>query len=268
MGVKTIITLEKLNTLFTSYNFIKISSTTTGIMDTTYIVFTKQNSYILKHYERDIENKIIKDAKLLDELKSNSLNVSRLLDSYNGWYIYERLLGDEPKNIKTFHIQALARFLSKMHKLTYKKSLDSNFINYQELNMMLTYLKRKNYINYKKFINLKDIGYKNDGIIHGDIFKDNTVFYNSTIGVFDFSDSGDGSFIFDAGITLFGFKISIKKQLYLNLFLNSYNQRAKKRFTKKDLLEAMKIASDFYGLKRVFRYNLTHEKFNNQSIKF
>ncbi len=73
MGVKTEITLSELNLLFPSYGFTKISPTASGIIDTTYIVHTKTNGYILKRYERDIPHKIILDIRLLNNLKSVGL---------------------------------------------------------------------------------------------------------------------------------------------------------------------------------------------------
>ena len=38
----------------------------------------------------------------------------------NGWYIYEKLQGEQPNNVKSYHIQALGRFLAKMHRETSK----------------------------------------------------------------------------------------------------------------------------------------------------
>jgi len=40
MGVTTSIFLGELNKLFPSYNFVKLIPTTSGIIDTTYIVYT------------------------------------------------------------------------------------------------------------------------------------------------------------------------------------------------------------------------------------
>ena len=250
MGVKTNITLTKLNQLFLGYDFLKIIPTTTGIMDTTYIVDTKTDSYILKHYERDITIKVIKDAKLLDELRGVGLNVSVLLDEKDGWYIYSKLKGCEPRQIKSFHIQALARFLAKMHNYTHSKTLNHTFAKQQEIKKMLKIIQKYNFYNFKKYSSLQNITFKKDGIIHGDIFKDNTVFENFKIGVFDFSDSGDGSFTFDAGIALFGFGIDAKNRFLTKLFLNTYNQHTIKKLTFKELQNHIKIASDFYGLKR------------------
>ena len=110
MGVKTVISLDELNKMFPSYNFIRLTPTVSGIIDTTYIAHTKTKEYILKRYERDIEHKIIQDIKLLNKLKSAGLNVPTCIDEKNGWYIYEKLQGEQPNNVKSYHIQALGRF--------------------------------------------------------------------------------------------------------------------------------------------------------------
>ncbi len=251
MGVKTDITLTRLNELFPNYHFITLIPTKNGIIDTTYIATTKNKSYILKHYERDIKTKVIKDAKLLDNLFKYGLNVSRLLDISNGWYIYEKLKGKEISKIDIYHIKELARFLSQMHRYNHKKTIGTNFIQPDEIKMMLNFVKLKNYFKYKKFSKLKNISLKKDGIIHGDIFKDNAVFENYKIGVFDFSDCGDGEFLFDVGVTLFGF--GINKKLYIQIFINTYNQQAPKKLSYKDVIYGFEIASDFYNLKRFFR---------------
>jgi len=56
MGVKTTITLKELNELFPTYHFTELTPTTSGIIDTTYIVHAGTTGYILKKYERDIPN--------------------------------------------------------------------------------------------------------------------------------------------------------------------------------------------------------------------
>ena len=133
MGVKSYISLKELNNIFKSYNFISLIPTSSGIMDTTYIANTQNNSYILKKYERDLKATIISNAKVLHQLKSIGLNVSVLLDAEKNWYIYEKLDGKEPKLIKTTHIQSLARFLAKMHNFTNKKSLEVDFIQKNDI---------------------------------------------------------------------------------------------------------------------------------------
>ena len=113
MGVITKITPKEVNKLFPSYNCVKLIPTSSGIIDTTYIMQTKTSSYILKKYERDIKEKIKQDIKLLKTLKDSGLNVPVCIDNVDDWYVYEKLQGKQVNVVKTFHIQELARFLAK-----------------------------------------------------------------------------------------------------------------------------------------------------------
>ncbi|MEA3330540.1 MAG: phosphotransferase [Campylobacterota bacterium] len=253
MGVKTLITLDEVNKLFDSYNFKNLKPTSSGIIDTTYIV----DNFILKKYERDIKTKIDEDIKLLSELKAVGLSVPTCQDRNGEWYLYEKLQGEEPNNIKSYHIQAVARFLAKFHSFTYKKSSNSNLIDQDEITSLLNYTKSNFFGYYKRLQFLKKYNIKNDGLIHGDIFKDNTLFLDSKIGVFDFIDSADGSFNFECGVALVGFGIKKNRNFFINLFLHTYNQHAPKKIEKKELLEGMDMACGFYALKRIYRYKNT-----------
>ena len=117
--------------------------------------------------------------------------------------------------------------------------------------------KRDFYVFYKKISFLKSIDIEIDGVIHGDIFKDNTVFQNYKIGVFDFIDGGEGSFAFDIAVALVGFDVDKKYRYFSHIFLKTYNQTAPKKILQKKLDENIKIAKAFYALKRVQRYNNT-----------
>lgn len=252
MGVKTQIDLDGLNGIFTNHHFTKLLPTKNGIMDTTYIVYEGKNSYILKHYERDDVKKVDLDTDVLKMLKGGGLNVPTLLESKDGWYIYERLRGAMPKQTQLYHIKVLADFLSQMHNATSQKSIGVDFVKKNEIEMMLNVLKRNNFYKYKKFEPLRYMQTTKDGIIHGDIFKDNTVFDANKLGVFDFSDSGDGNFAFDAGITLFGF--DVKQRFFMKMFLDVYNQKAVKKLKLEELVYSVELAERFYGLKRSYRY--------------
>ncbi|OHE07594.1 MAG: phosphotransferase [Sulfurimonas sp. RIFOXYD12_FULL_33_39] len=257
MGVKTIITLSELSRLFASYEFTELTPTTSGIIDTTYVVSTCKSQYILKRYERAILKKIDEEIKVLSELKSIGLNVPLCIAKSSEWYLYEKIQGTQPKSIKSFHIQALARFLSRFHRHTYKKSCSSNLIEKNEITSLLNYVKSNYFGYYKKLELLKNYAPKNDGLIHGDIFKDNTVFDGQKIGVFDFIDSTCGSFAFDVAVTLVGFESPKHTPYFLNLFLNTYNRHAPKKLNKKDVASELKIASSFYALKRINNYKNT-----------
>ncbi|MDF1882167.1 phosphotransferase [Sulfurimonas sp. MAG313] len=257
MGVKTVISLDELNILFPSYGFKVLDSTSSGVVDTTYIISDSSNSYILKKYERDISSKINEDIKLLKELHSFGLNVPLCLDQNKGWFVYSKLKGSQPKHIKSYHVQALARFLAKLHKKTSKLSSEHNFVDSYKLPQLLRQIKSKHYSYYKRLQFLNDYNTLTDGLIHGDIFKDNTVFDKTKIGVFDFIDAGEGNFCFDAAVALIGF--GIKNTYFINLFLLSYNQNAPKKLSKKELMQELTTASAFYALLRINNYKNTQK---------
>ena len=257
MGVKTQLSLASLNSLFSSYNFIKLTPTSDGLIDTTFLASSNETNYIVKKFEQASKNQINKSNHFLEYLSLNGLNVSKCLEHKESWYIYERLTGATPKTTNTKHIQALARFLSKMHRLSYKKSTLNDFYeSYKVQNLMLN-IKIKHYSYYKKLSTLLAFTPQNDGIIHGDIFRDNTVFNGDKLGVFDFIDFGNGSFVFDCAVTLVGFKVKKHNTYFINLFLNTYNQRAPKKITKIELLRYLSITAKFYALLRIEHYNST-----------
>lgn len=257
MGVKTTITLQELNELFPTYSFTELSPTSSGIIDTTYIAHAGTIGYIIKKYERDIPHKIELDIKLLSNLKSAGLNVPVCLDNNDGWYIYEKLQGKQPLSVKSYHIQALGRFLAKMHKQTSKIKCDSNRIIEDEVTDSLKYTKENFFGYYKKFEFLKYFTHKHDAIIHGDIFKDNTIFEGKKIGVIDFIDSSCGTFAYDVAVALIGFDAREHHDYFINLFLKNYNQHAPKKLQKSVVKEKMKVASHFFALKRVHEYKNT-----------
>lgn len=257
MGVKTIISLEELNKIFPNYNFTEILATESGIIDTTYIVHTKTNSYILKKYEREIPNKIALDTRLLNELNSAGLNVPLCLEDNSGWYLYSKLEGKHPQTIKSYHIQAIARFLAALHNATSKNICDYNMMVETEVIDALKYTKAHYFGYYKKLEFLKNFSHENDVLIHGDIFKDNTIFNGGKVGVIDFIDSSCGTLSFDVAVTLIGFDARCHNDYFINIFLRAYNQHAPKKLTKKLVKEKMKTASHFYALKRIYKYKNT-----------
>ncbi len=257
MGVKTTITLEELNKLFPTYGFTKLTPTTSGIIDTTYIVHAGTIGYVLKKYERNIPHKIALDKLLLKELRSAGLNVSLCLDNNDQWYIYEKLEGKHPRNVKSYHIQALGRFMAKMHRQTSKIKCKSNVIVEDEVTESLNFVKANFFSYYKRFEFLKNFSHNHDAIIHGDIFKDNTLFNGKKIGVIDFIDSSCGTFAYDVAIALVGFDVREHHEYFINLFLRNYNQHAPKKLSKKLVKEKMKTAANFFALKRIHEFKNT-----------
>lgn len=242
MGVKTLISLEEVNALFPSFIFLMLTPTSSGVMDTTYIVANNTEEFILKKYEREIKKQV--------DINSFGLNTPQLLASKNGWYIYTKLKGKMPKTISYFHIQALARFLAVFHTRSSRSESFSIFLDNYALESILQLTKKKFYSFYKKLEILKTYKQTQDGFIHGDIFKDNTIFDKEKVGVFDFVDGGCGSFTFDVAVTLVAFN-SLKRSSYTKLFLQTYNQNAPKKIKLNELQQEIKLAAKFYSLLRI-----------------
>lgn len=243
MGIKTPLLLCEANSLFRNYTFSNLQSTSSGVIDTTYIA----NSYILKKYERKVD--VAADAKLLEHL--GALNVSEHLASENGWHLYSRLEGREIQSVKLFHIQALARFMAAFHKLTKDYPCNDEFLKRYQISSKLRESKKISFYFYKRVQYLQALKLKNDGFIHGDLFKDNALFKGNKIAVFDFIDGGEGNFLFDCAVALIGFD---RRELYINSFLRTYNQHAPKKITKVAFKEMLHIASHFYALLRAVHY--------------
>ncbi len=249
MGVVTTITLTEAQKLFPNFSLRKLIPTSDGVMDTTYLL----DNYVLKHYERDIEKKIVEDSKLLHHLNRNGLNTPLHLASSQGWHLYSRLRGSRLTTTHYFHIQAVARFLAKFHTLTAKHHLQTPFLDGYELTEILKQTKETHYFYYKKLQELQNFHQQKDGFIHGDIFKDNTLFDGEKLGVFDFIDGGVGAFSFDIAVALMAFNPHQKSSL-LQLFLNTYNQRAPRKIKIKELQKEIKNAAKLYALLRIQKY--------------
>ncbi len=251
MGVKTQLSLKKAQKLFPNYTIDNLTPSTSGLIDTTYI--TKH--HILKKFERDKEP--LHDAQLLSFLKNKGLNVPVHIGESDGWHLYTKLSGKEPKVIKTYHIQALARFLARFHSCTFKRNCTKSFLDNYNIKEILRYCKTDHYCYYKNLQQLQHYKPKNDGFIHGDIFKDNTLFDGQHIGVFDFIDGGSGAFVFDAAVALVAFDAKKHNNYFISLFLKTYNQKAPQKLSKAQLIQTMQRASKFYALLRINHYKNT-----------
>jgi homoserine kinase type II len=257
MGVKTEITLKEAQKLFSEFHLTQLTATKEGVMDTTYVAKSDAKEYILKKYERDLGKKIIFDAELLALLHHKGLNVPLLLAQNREWYLYTKLQGSEPRTIRYPHIQALGRFLAKLHNQTAQLKTSEAFLEHYRLTKELREIKSKHYFYYKKLASLHRLTQLCDGFIHGDIFKDNTLFEGNKIAVFDFIDGGCGSFAFELGVVMLSFNPNSRKS-YKRVLLKSYNQNAPKRVTLQELEENIQNAAKLYALLRISHHSNTN----------
>jgi homoserine kinase type II len=249
MGVQTEITLQEVQALFPHFTLSNLEKTADGVMDTTYLL----DNYVLKRYERDIDTKVEVDAQLLKRFSQNGLNTPLHLASSKEWHLYSRLQGKSLHTTRYFHIQALARFLASLHTLTYKKEHTDLFLEEYDISDILMFSKKHHYYYYKKLQSLQGFQQKEDGFIHGDIFKDNTLFDGEKIGVFDFIDGGIGAFSFDVAVALMAFN-PYKKISLTRLFINTYNQRAPQKISLPEIQEQIQNAAKLYALLRIQKY--------------
>ena len=251
MGVKTGLTLSDANKLFPQKKFLKISATTSGVTDTTYIAQSEKSSYILKKYEHASAEQIINEKRLLTKLHRACLHVPQPIQSNQGWHLFSYISGDMPHFIELQQLQSVGRFLSRFHRCMYKSSCSFTPFPMQELEKSLYKFKKDHIFFAKKLSTLKDFPKKHDGIIHGDLFPDNVKFHKSALGVFDFIEAGNGNFSFDLGVVAMSW-IAQKKftPLRVQLLLKAYNQSALHKIYLSDILAMMEHAASIYTLRR------------------
>lgn len=256
MGVKTKISLCEAQELFSDINILSIMPTDDGVIDTTYIVETTEEMYVLKRYERADKEQISDEVSLLKHLQNCQLNVPSFVTSSNEWNLFSYIKGQTPSLIGLHEIQALGRFLGRLHRCTCGKKSNVTPFKKKELISVIKELRRKNLLLAKRLKPLETFADREDGIIHGDLFPDNAKFDGKVLGVFDFIEAGNGSFGFDAGVLAMSWigkkKISKAK---LQMFLRSYNQHAPQKLTLNRLLCEMKKAALVYCLKRFTNEN-------------
>jgi Ser/Thr protein kinase RdoA (MazF antagonist) len=252
MGIKSTIRLTEAQKLFENFHLTQLLPTHDGVMDTTYIALANNNAYILKKYERDISHKIAFDTKLLNELSRKGLNVPKLLATNNNYYLYTKLKGKSPKRAQLHHLQILGRFIAKLHQETKKHFAQRDFFENYSLQTLTQKYKTEYFYYYKKLASLTPKSSKTDGFIHGDIFKDNTLFDSNKIALFDFIDGGDGSFAFELGVILLSFNPSSRKS-YTQILLQCYNQHAPRKIALEELKYEQKRAAQLYALLRLER---------------
>ncbi len=264
MGVKTLLSLQEANTLFAAYDFSRITATTHGIIDTTYILSNQRGRYILKKFEAATPRQTTQEYKMLQILHSCQINVPLRLASAQEWHLYSLLPGETLSTLNTMQTCQLGQTLAAMHRCNTCKSTDRTLFDTKEISWALKRLKPKTFHYYKKFHYLQNCTFKNDGIIHGDIFLDNLLFDKNSLGVIDFIDAGEGAFLFDLAVAA---AACVDSPAKLRLLVKSYNAKAPKKITLQSLLPIMQVAADYYTLKRLlsnstdtFRLQRSHKK--------
>lgn len=265
MGIKTTLSLEEANALFSDYTFETITPTSDGIIDTTYIVSDHTQSYVLKRFEEATASQISTQQLLLTRLQQCHISVPALLASSSKWHLYTLLQGRSIGTLNLFQLQKLGQTIAKMHLCTLPMKNYSALFEHKTISNHLSILKHVAFSDYKKLSYLKEIDLKDDGLIHGDLFADNLLFEHSHLAIIDFIDAGRGSFLFDLAVAAVA---NVSTPAGLNLLLRSYNQQAPQKISYRELIETMQTAADFYTLKRLMRPgSLSHKHALQKSLQ-
>jgi len=253
MGIKTTLSLTQAQKLFPKLFIKKLIPTKYGIIDTTYIMQTDKNTYILKRFENSSHEKQQTQKQLSLFLFNCYISHPKLLKEYDSWYIYEFIYGKHPYLSNYRVLQTMARYIKRMHQCSSNnKHIKINSHIYERINIdsELKKIKKKSYYNYKHLSSLKNLDYKYDGIIHGDLFPDNIIIYKNNIHILDIVDMAKGSFLFDIAVFLLMLYKHKNHHHYIQYFIQVYNQNSSHKICLEKLLKSLDEACKFYSLIR------------------
>ncbi len=232
-------------------NFISLQETKDGISDTTYILTDNSGKkYICKLYERASIEKVKKERDLLLFLENHLCVPSPLfkLYKYNNkpLQFYSFIKGNSPQKPNTNQIKQIAQFLAKFHTISPKiGSLSKGIYTHESIKTMLCNLP---FEFQKRYELVKNIQLFDDGLIHGDLFPDNSKFIkDELIGVFDFIESSIGDFSFDLAVVANSW---CRNDSHILILLETYNKFTPKVIALHHLLKMMKLSALFYALQR------------------
>lgn len=194
-----------------------------GVQNTNYFLFCENGEFVLTVFEDTEKSQIEQLIPILEHLDHHQVKVARPVKAVDGQYIHfiknkpaqiaPKLQGSEPK-ASIAQIQAIASEQAKLHRtlqnfsteinadkdfsLWWQKviaivspdmSADDKHILEQCFNLYHQY--KKQYPNCPK------------GLIHGDLFRDNTLFLDDHLqGILDFAEVHCDEWLYDIAITM------------------------------------------------------------------
>ena len=233
---------KDINKICLNYNLFNINEITPiyeGIQNSNYIIYDKKK-YILTIYEdANVIKNLNKYIDLLIYFKKVKFNCPIPIEYKNNQFIYDYntkkygiftfIKGKYLRKFSAKHLYYLGLNLSKMHMHTNNISIKiSNYFNNTFYNKNIK--KHKKYISsYNKYLIKKFENTIKDyvsitklklptGIIHGDLFPDNVLFYKGKIsGFIDFYYACNNYLISDLAIIIISWCFNYKSnKLYLN----------------------------------------------------
>ena len=235
---------------FNFENFIDFKGISSGVTNSNYVIFMPNSNYILTIFEH---NNNIEELQfyvdLMTYLTEKNFLCPRPIKNNNGQAV--GLLKDKPALMVSFldgkeisirdskSCYLVGQYLAKLHLKT------NNFPQVNENTRDLSWISSM-YLNLKEYLSLEDqkiieleINYHKEidkvelpeGVIHGDLFRDNVLFFNDKVsGFIDFYYACNEKFIYDIAIAINDWCIDddgkINKLLYSE-FIKGYQSERK-----------------------------------------
>lgn len=231
MGDYTKLSLDEIANIFALYShnntgdIVSYRPLSLGISNSNYEIITNSSKYLLKVSNDKNKNQLNDEMKILNFLKNQNYNYSIVPFSTNQnelVYEYQNMHGvlfpfvdGIPPGPGDTTCYEIGQALAKLHLVT---GDTTNLRRSEELSyppsVILEYTKSPNCPEdfkqcFEELIGGKIHDYLEEnfegGIIHGDLYYDNTLFHNDHItAVLDFEQSGVGEYILDLGISISG----------------------------------------------------------------
>ncbi|AUI73373.1 homoserine kinase [Candidatus Portiera aleyrodidarum] len=223
MAVFTKIKKQKLSLFLKSFNIkkqIKFKEVKQGTENSTFFIQTETKKFVLTLFEQGSYKDLTGFIDLLKFLYEHCLPIAMPLIDKNNIIIkklsgkhallFPNLYGIHPRTPNIEQCSIIGKTLGRLHsisnKFKFKKQnlRDINWIvlNYYKVISLLT--KEDQELMFNQIYLLKHIVTNlPQGILHGDLFRDNTLFYGNNIcGLIDFYNGCTGDLIFDLAILI------------------------------------------------------------------
>ncbi len=240
---------EQIETVFSHYplgNVRSFERLLSGYSNVNYKVDTDRGSYLYRICRRQSLDSILYEMKLMQALKKIEFPAAFPIPRKDGTYvtplgcdriaIYEFIQGEEPE-VNPEAVKAVAKAVGELSNLKdWKKFSRKNPINLDNCYQLIHQFQGAKYKYpdiFEYFIDQTEYLEKHlsrpipQGIIHGDIFPDNTVFSGENLlAIIDFEYACSDNLLIDLGVAINGFccpQNQLDEQLLIT-FIQSYNQ--------------------------------------------
>jgi homoserine kinase type II len=277
----SLIDAQEILKLYGKSNVIKCTPLSLGISNSNYRVDLEHESVLLKISNDKNKEQLSDEQAILVYLKTCGYPYSlKPIPLVSGEFIYSYglyfgvlypFVEGIPPGPSDFTCQEVGKALAELHNLKHNPSLLKNLRRHEAVGYgaleILHYSESKNCPKDFKSIfrslfhdNLE--GFLNEtfevGIIHGDLYYDNTLFNHNKIStVLDFEQSGIGEYILDLGISISG--TCLEKGRIITPLVNSYlvgyeSIRTLNKIEKKYLDQAISLGLLSISLWRIKRF--------------